>query len=77
MGASFLSAMMIRTYVTSWYVQIGKTHHKPGPDEQITKQKYHALMAGRQPATEDNTPVYEVLREMDESHRGDYSLGLR
>jgi hypothetical protein len=37
----------------TWYVQIGKKRHNLGPDEQVAKQKYHALMAGRQPVTED------------------------
>ena len=39
-----------RKQTGTWYVQIGKKQHNLGPDEQVAKQKYHALMAGRQPA---------------------------
>src|SRR5436853_2946659 len=49
-----------RNQTRSWYVQIGKKQHNLGPDEQVAKQKYHALMAGRQPVTDDTT-VYSVL----------------
>ena len=49
-----------RNQTRSWYVQIGKKQHNPGLDEQVAKQKYHALMAGRQPVT-DETTVYSVL----------------
>jgi hypothetical protein len=49
-----------RNQTQSWYVQIGKKQHNLGPDEQVAKQKYHALMAGRQPVTEETT-VYAVL----------------
>ena len=34
--------------------------HNLGPDEQVAKQKYHALMAGRQPVAED-TAAYGAL----------------
>jgi hypothetical protein len=44
-----------RKQTGTWYVQIGKKQHNLGPDEQVAKQKYHALMAGRQPVTEDTT----------------------
>jgi integrase len=49
-----------RKQTGTWYVQVGKKQHNLGPDEQVAKQKYHALMAGRQPVTEDTT-VYGVL----------------
>jgi integrase len=49
-----------RKQTGTWYVQIGKKQHNLGPDEQVAKQKYHALMAGRQPVT-DETTVYSVL----------------
>ena len=49
-----------RKQTSTWYVQIGKKQHNLGPDEQVAKQKYHALMAGRQPVT-DETTVYSVL----------------
>jgi len=38
-----------RKQTDTWYVQVGKKQIKLGPDEQVAKQKYHALMAGRQP----------------------------
>jgi hypothetical protein len=38
-----------RKQTGTWYVQIGKKQHNLGRDEQVAKQKYHALMAGRQP----------------------------
>src|SRR3954470_7648199 len=50
----------VRKQTSTWYVQIGKKQHNLGPDEQVAKQKYHALMAGRQPVTDDTT-VYSVL----------------
>jgi integrase len=49
-----------RKQTGTWYVQIGKKQHNLGPYEQVAKQKYHALMAGRQPVTDDTT-VYAVL----------------
>ena len=49
-----------RKQTGTWYVQIGKKQRNLGPDEQVAKQKYHALIAGRQPVTEDTT-VYGVL----------------
>jgi hypothetical protein len=49
-----------RKQTGTWYVQIGKKQHNLGADEQVAKQKYHALMAGRQPVT-DETTVYAVL----------------
>jgi hypothetical protein len=42
-----------------------------GADEQVAKQKYHALMVGRQPVTDD-TAVYAVLFQLlgwDKEHR--------
>jgi hypothetical protein len=44
----------------SWYVQIGKKQVELGKDKNEAFQKYHGLMAGRQPVTEDTT-VYAVL----------------
>jgi hypothetical protein len=44
-----------RKQTGTWYVQIGKKQHNLGPDEQVAKQKYHALMAGRQPVTDETT----------------------
>jgi integrase len=49
-----------RTQTKTWYVQLGGKQHNLGPDEQVAKQKYHALMAGRQPVT-DTTTVVQVL----------------
>jgi len=49
-----------RTQTKTWSVQIGKKQHNLGADEDVAKQKYHALMAGRQPVTDDTT-VYAVL----------------
>ena len=49
-----------RKQTGTWYVQVGKKQHNLGPDEQVAKQKYHALMAGRQPVAED-TAAYGAL----------------
>jgi integrase len=60
-----------RKQTKTWYVQIGKKQHNLGPDEEVAKQKYHALMSGRQPITDD-TIVYAVLFQFlgwDKQHR--------
>ena len=49
-----------RRQTKSWYVQIGKKQVELGKDKNEAFQKYHGLMAGRQPVTDDTT-VYAVL----------------
>jgi integrase len=49
-----------RSQTKTWYVQIGNKQHNLGPDEQAAKEKYHVLMLGRQPVT-DETTVCTVL----------------
>ena len=67
-----------RKQTGTWYVQIGKKQHNLGPDEQVAKQKYHALMAGRQPVADDTT-VYAVLFQFlgwNKGHRAGSTCGV-
>jgi integrase len=45
-----------RKYTQSWYVKIGGKFIPLGPDESKAWEAYHAIMASRQPVTDD-TPV--------------------
>jgi integrase len=61
-GASILRQPkpFFRQQTQSWYVQIDKKQHNLGPDKEKAKQKYHELMAGRQPA-ETTTTVASII----------------
>jgi integrase len=49
-----------RKQTGKWYVEIDKTQHGLGPDKQQAIQKYHELMAGRQPA-DTTTPAATII----------------
>lgn len=60
-----------RKQTRTWYAQLGKKQHNLGPDEEAAKEKYHVLMAGRQPVT-DVTTVVDILYQFlawDKQHR--------
>jgi len=57
-GGSFrIPKPFFRKQTRAWYVQLGKKQHNLGPDEEAAKEKYHVLMAGRQPVTDVTTVV--------------------